>query len=270
LDFDDTLQKILLGVARTIATQEQIADACVERWKTNLDRLHERKLRELKELMEQERSPQFRYTPRDEFIFQRVRPGARFLYLGCGSGTECFRFAGQGYNVIGIDTDFKLTDVANAWASYLDLPFKAVCMDAMELGFTQGSFDGFLFEFYGCQPSPSQTLSLQRNLSGILRHEGKGFIVAGRKRYPSFWFLMRAFYAPSMTEWLSKQALLDYHFSQPDGVEERLVYGLYWRSHTKDSLSTMCRTIPANSSRRATVASSRVSSINVWNFSFSL
>ena len=37
--------------------------------------------------------------------------------------------------------------------------------------------------------------------------------------------------------WLREQSLLDYWFSEPDGCEERLLYGLYNRSHTKDSLS---------------------------------
>jgi SAM-dependent methyltransferase len=236
-DFDDTVQKILLGVARTIATPEQIAGACVERWKTNLDRLYESSRRELKELMEQERSPGFQYMPRDEFILQRVRPGARLLYLGCGSGRECLRFASRGHNVIGIDTDLKLTDIANAWASYLDLPFKAICMDAMGLAFTQGSFDGFLLEFYGAQPSSLQALALQEELASIMRHGGTGFIVAMRKKYASFWFFMRHDYPPSMAMWLRKQSLWDYHFSQPDEFEERLMYGLYFRTHTKDSLS---------------------------------
>jgi SAM-dependent methyltransferase len=236
-DFDDTLQKILLGVAHTIATPEQIAHACVERWKTNLHDLYERKRRELHELMGRKQSPQFQYTSRDEFIFTTIRPGQRLLYLGCGSGRDCLKFASRGYHVVGIDTDFELTDVANKWAAYLGLPFKAICMDAMELGFAQQSFDGFLLEFYGAQPSSLQALALQRELSGIMRNGGTGFIVANRKKYASFWFLMRDDYPPSMEAWLRKQSLWDYHFSQPDGFEERLVYGLYFRTHTRASLS---------------------------------
>ena len=191
-DFDDTLQKILLGVAHSIATPEQIADACIERWKATLDGLYEARQRELKELMEQQGSLQFRHSPGDEFIFDRIGPGKRLLYLGCGSGTECLRLAGRGYNVVGIDTDFKLTDVANRWARYLDLPFTAICMDAMELGFARESFDGFLLEFYGSQPSSSQTLALQIELSGLMSNEATGCIVACRKKYASFWFLCRA------------------------------------------------------------------------------
>jgi SAM-dependent methyltransferase len=236
-DFDDRLQKILLGVARAIATPEQIADACVERWKTNLDSLHQRRQRELYEFMGQERSPQFEYTARDELIFANIKPGKKLLYLGCGSGRDCLKLASRSYHVVGIDTDFELTEIANEWATYLDLPFKAICMDAMELGFARGSFDGFLLEFYGAQPSSLQALALQRELAGIMSSEGMGFIVANRKKYASFWFLMRNDYPPSMDFWLRKQSLWDYHFSQPDGFEERLMYGLYSRAHTKESLS---------------------------------
>jgi hypothetical protein len=40
-----------------------------------------------------------------------------------------------------------------------------------------------------------------------------------------------------MNLWLSKQSSLDFCFSQTDGCEEQFGYGLYWRTHTVDSLS---------------------------------
>ena len=236
-DFDDTLQRVLLDMAKALATPEQLTRACVEQWKVNLEQLHTRKRRELEALIESRELFQPQYRARDEFILARLEPGSRFLYVGSGSGTECLRFASRGYEVIGIDTDFGLNSVAHEWSEHLSLPFEAICMDVMGLGFAQSSFDGLLLEFYGAQPSVSQSLVLQRNLADVLRDGGKGFIVGSRKKYASFWFRMGSHYPPLMTQWLMKQSALDFYWSESDGCEEKLTYGLYVRSHTVDSLA---------------------------------
>jgi SAM-dependent methyltransferase len=236
-DFDDTLQKVLLGIAKALATPEQLTHACVEQWKVNLEQLHARKRKELDALIESGDLYQPQFRARDEFILARLEPGGRFLYVGSGSGTECLRFASRGHEVIGIDTDCGLTGIANEWSEYLSLPFEAICMDAMGLGFAPGSFDGLLLEFYGSQPSFSQSLLLQGNMAGVLRDGGKGFIVGSRKKYASFWHRMGSHYPPSMTQWLMKQSALDFYWSESDGCEEKLTYGLYVRSHTVDSLA---------------------------------
>lgn len=237
-DFDDTLQRILLGLARATATPEEIAGACVDRWKINLEKLYLKSKGRLEELRKSGGVLQFRCTPRCEFIFSRVEPGSRLLYVGCGAGTECLVWAQRGYRVIGIDTDEQLVGVANEWAEYLKLPFQAVRMDVDDIGFAQGSFDGFLLEFYGFQPSPAQASALQRGLAGVLNDGGKGFIVATRKQYASFWFRMsNRGYPESMYQWLKRQCRLDHCFSRTDACEEKLAFGLYIRSHTIDSLS---------------------------------
>lgn len=186
-------------------------------------------------LIEAGDSFQPRHTARDRFIFARTEPESRFLGVGCGSGVECLRFASRGYHIVGIDTVFRLTGVANDWATHFDLPFQAICMDVMELGFAQGSFDGFLVEFYGHQPVLSQSLTLQRNLKQALRHGGKGLIVANRKKHASCWYRMGSRNPASMTRWLTRQSILDYRWSEHDSCEEQLRYGLYRRSHTVDS-----------------------------------
>lgn len=236
-DFDYSLQKVLLGVVHEIASPAQLADLCLTQWDANLERLRIRKRNELQALKSSGQAYQFNYTPRDEFILSRIKPGGRFLYLGCGSGTECLRFASRGHYVIGIDAVPGLVDVANEWAEHLSLPFEAICMDARALDLDEESFDGFLVEFYGEQPSLSHALLLQRNLARILREGGKGFVVATRKKYSSFWFRMAPKYSRNMTSWLMGQAFLDQHFSKPDNFEEQLMYGLFWRSHTAQSLA---------------------------------
>ena len=237
-DFDYTLQKILLFIAKSMASPQQITRSCIERYKNNLEDLCDRKQRELNEFIESHRTFQFHYTPRDEFIFNRIQPESKLLYVGCGSGTECLRFAKRGRNVVGIDTNLELTDVANRWAECLNLSFSAVCMDVMALAFRFESFDSFLIEFYGDQPLMSQTLALQRNLAQILRDGGIGFVVAIRKRYASHWYLMGSRYPAAMHRWLKMQYLGDHLYTQPDGNEELLMYGLYYKSHTPDSLAS--------------------------------
>jgi ubiquinone/menaquinone biosynthesis C-methylase UbiE len=237
-DFDDALQRVLLGMVRTIATPAEIAEACIERWKINLEKIYQKSKRQLEELRKHGEAPQFRYTPRDEFIFSRVEPGSRLLYVGCGTGTQCLGWAQRGYEVIGIDTDEQLVGIANERAEYLKLPFQAICMDAENITFPPGSFDGFLLEFYGFQPSLVQTLALQRGLARALNDDGKGFIVATRKKYASFWNGMSNLgYPESMIHWLTSQRRLDHYFSQMDACEEKLSFGLYIRNHTVDSLS---------------------------------
>jgi len=237
-DFDDALQKILLGMARFLATSAEIDAACNERWKINLEKLCQRRKRELAEWQQHGEVPRFRFSARDKFIFSRLEPGSRLLYAGCGAGKECLGWAQRGYTVIGIDTDEQLVGMANKWAEYLKLPFQAACMDAENIHFPAESFDGFLLEFYGFQPSLEQALALQKGLAGVLNEKGQGFISAPRKKYASFWYRMSDFgYPGAMSHWLESQSRLDHCFSQMDACEEKLAFGLYIRSHTVDSLS---------------------------------
>ena len=164
-DFDYTLQKVLLGAVRAVAVPEQLSALCLAQWDKNLNKLQIRKQHELQSLKDSGRSYRFNYTPRDEFILNRIKPGSRFLYLGCGSGTECLKLANRGHSVIGIDIVPSLVNVANKWAEHLSLPFKAICMNAHSLDLDEETFDGFLVEFYGEQPSLSQALLLQKNLA---------------------------------------------------------------------------------------------------------
>jgi SAM-dependent methyltransferase len=236
-DFDDTLQGVMLSLLKALATPEEIALLCANRWRVNLEQLVEGSRAKLDSSMEKGELLKSDYTARDEFIFSRVEPESQFLYLGCGSGTECLRYAEKGYRVVGIDTVFELVDVAEDWAEYSGRSFFPICMDAFDLGFLANSFDGLLLEFYGAQPSLDQVLSLQQGVARVLSDSGRGIIVAGRKAYASSWYRMGSTYPIPMTRWLSRQSRLDFYFSERDGFEERLEYGLYRRSHTKESLS---------------------------------
>jgi SAM-dependent methyltransferase len=236
-DFDDLLQKQLLGLVREVASPDAVARLCVEQWKGNLGALYEGQRQALEQTRRDGTEYPFHFDRRTELVAERIKPGGRLLYIGCGSGKECLHYAKAGLRVIGIDTMTLLLSVAKGWAAHLTLPVDFTCMDAMNLGLAPGSFDGFLFEFYGFLPSFYQILALQRGLATILHPGGHGFIVAQRKRYGSYWFRMGNRYPPAMTNWLIPHASADFLFSTADGCEERLSYGLYNRSHTVQSLS---------------------------------
>jgi SAM-dependent methyltransferase len=239
-NFDDMLQKLLLHIIKNISTPQQLANACIERWKFNLDKLYDRSKRELEEFIKRGESFETHYSKRDILIFNQVRASSRFLYVGCGAGSECLRFANRGYEVFGIDTIFKLIDIATQWAKHLALPFKPICMDVMDLGFAQGMFDFFLIEFYGYQ-TLGESLVIQRELARVLRKGGKGFVVGSRKQYSSFWFMSGSRYPSAMTRWLKGHFFWDYLKTQSDANEEKLNYGLYYRSQTINSLSAELR-----------------------------
>lgn len=237
-DFDDALQRVLVGVARQGATSGEMADACTERWKTNLEKFGQKSRQQLEDWRTKGEARRFPCTPRDEFLFARVKPGGRLLYVGCGVGTECLGWAQRGYEVVGIDTDEHLVAVANEWAEYLKLPFQAVCMDAARITLPPESFDGLLLEFYGFQPSRGQALALQRSLAPMLNDQGQGFIAAPRKKYASYWYKMTNLgYPDPLCRWLVRQQPLDHCFSTVDACEEKLAFGLYIRTHTVDSLT---------------------------------
>lgn len=238
-DFDDLLQKTLLKLLYKTASPEEIPPLCVEQWENDLEDYYEGEREIYEQAVRTKAGYDFSLRPRDEFLIDRIQPGGSLLYLGCGSGRDCLRFAKRGLRVIGIDTNDLLVGLSNKWAEYLNLPFKAVCMDAMDLDFEEKSFDGFLLEFYGSWPSVRQTMMVQRKLARILNPEGKGFVSASRKKYPSFIFLLRApYYSAPMRKWLREQSSVDFYFSAADASEERLLAGLYNRSHTTESLTT--------------------------------
>jgi hypothetical protein len=110
-------------------------------------------------------------------------------------------------------------------------------MDMMHLGLRSGSIDGFLLELYGGLPDMKLVFALQRELNRVLRSEGIGLVVAERKMYPCWWFLMPTSWPDSMVKWLQGQVRLDFRFGKKDACEERLQYGLFSRCHTVESLS---------------------------------
>ena len=143
-----------------------------------------------------------------------------------------------------------LLDVAGRWGKRFRYPAFFAGMDMANLGLRSGAFDGFLLELYGSLPSAKQTLILQRELGRIMKKGGTGLVVANRKKYCSYWFLMDKPWPVPMSQWLAGQAGLDFLFGEKDACEERLQYGLFMRCHTVESLSAeLARTFDVASCR---------------------
>ena len=151
------------------------------------------------------------------------------------TGRDCLAWAKEDA-VVGVDTDSSLVQLARTERSSR-VPADFAGMDMMALGFRPGAFDGFLVEIYGGIPDAERVMALQGELARVLRPGGLGLVVAERKMYPCWWFLMPTTWPDPMVAWLRGQVSLDFRFSARDACEERLHYGLFSRCHTVESLS---------------------------------
>jgi SAM-dependent methyltransferase len=70
-------------------------------------------------------------------LIERLKPGARILDLGCGSGRDLLYFSRHGYRVVGLDYSFNLLKLASEFSSqpvvqadFRSLPFRSGVFDA--------------------------------------------------------------------------------------------------------------------------------------------
>lgn len=235
-DFDDLLQKKLLRLLRQATSPEEIAGACARQWKQNSLSLLGAERVKLENGNIDVNEPPYAIARRD-ILQEHLGRDSRVLYIGCGTGRDCLAWAREGFRIVGIDTDLSLVKLAETWNGRLRRPACFAGMDTMNLGFRPGAFDGFLLELYGGLPDVGRAVALQEELARVLRPKGVGLVVAERKMYPCWWFLMDTSWPDNMVKWLRGQVLLDFRFGKRDACEERLQYGLFSRCHTAESLS---------------------------------
>ncbi len=248
-DFDDLLQKNLLRLLRQTASPEGIARACAEQWKRNSENL--RRAEQLRLGLGDVVVSEPPYAAHRRTLLQEhLGRDSRVLYVGCGTGRDCLAWAREGMRVAGVDIDLPLVKLARDWNGLLRVPAVFAGMDMMELGFRPCAFDGFLLEIYGGLPDAKHARALRRELDRVLRPGGIGLVVAERKMYPCWWFLMPTTWPDSMVAWLRGQVSLDFRFGEKDACEERLQYGLFSRCQTVESLSAeLSRTFDVESCR---------------------
>jgi len=232
-DFDDLLQKKLMSLLRRIAGPEDIPGMNIVRWKRNLAQL---RLPHAKTGCRVPAPDKGLPGGRHGRMAGRFNRGHRVLYVGCGTGWECFLLGEEGIRVTGIDTFSELLYPAGKEGRDRGLPVSFSAMDMSALGFRDLAFDGFLLELYGFLPPGHQNVRLLRELARVLKTGGTGFVVALRKAYASHWLRGGSPFPPSLAGWLAPQSALDFRFGERDACEERLVDGFYNRCHTVDSL----------------------------------
>lgn len=240
-DFDHLIQVRLARLRRTLASADEIVAGDIAQWAQNLAAWEQGARALLHRARHGDAAAARTYddvtlNAREQMIVEALGPGARLLYIGAGTGKECLKFAGHGLRVTGIDTLTGPLSVGQQWARFLARDVSLVGIDFLHMGFAPGSFDGALLEFYGSWPARSQTLRAQRGLARVLTPDGRGFIVAARKHYPSYWHMIAVNFPPALADYLAPQTALDFRYTARDEATERQVYGLYWQSHTHDSL----------------------------------
>lgn len=256
-DFDHLLQVRMAQLLRQIASPQVIVAHANARWATNLASLlaNKRKIIDAArqghqaayDILEGDLPPTF------DVVFDNLPAGSDFLYLGAGSGRECLKMDSH-YQVVGIDFLQPLLALGTEWARFANHPAHFVCMDAMQLGFASRTFDGVFLEFYGAWPALYQTQWAQREMARVLKPDGLAFIHTRRRCYHSFWFLMGLnFGIEALQNWIVPQHQYDFAFSEADGTDELIQYGIYGQSHTCESfqeeLSHAFEVISVNVSR---------------------
>lgn len=241
-DFDWHLQKRLLKNARQDASDEMLQAACVERWKDNLKELRRSSLESLNRCKRKRKLPGWLSEgpgQRESDAVKYFRKNGKLLYIGCGAGRECFRYAKRGFEVTGIDTNISLLKVLEKWSRYLDLPVKTACMDAYNMAFKPGTFDGVIIEFYGNNPDRTKNLLLQEELSAVLKPGGVCLLVGQRNKYYSFMnnIEIARRYPRKIADWLSRQAALDQFQPQEHDDTGTLMHGLFARTFTEGALA---------------------------------
>lgn len=236
-DFDDRLQARLWMLGREIASPHLIEAAAVTRWGENLQALCDKRRRQLQRAQDQgiKDVSEWRGAHID-FAIRYLRPGARLMFVGAGTGPACFQLARHGIHTVGIDPLIDLLIVAREWADYFQLPAQFVGMDVARLAFKPHSFDSFYLGIYGYLPTAEQNRALRLALARLIVPGGIAFVTGIRKKYTSYWYKMGHPYPPRLVEWLMPQTDLDFHYADPDGPADRLRFGLYHGSHSVESL----------------------------------
>ena len=103
-----------------------------------------------------------RYTslelwPSEEtLILDHVPDEARILDLGCGAGRTTIPMAEMGLEVVGVDISRTMVDLAAQQAQLVGQPIGLAVMDAMTLGFADGSFDVAVYSYNGLELIPGR------------------------------------------------------------------------------------------------------------------
>ncbi|MBI5586655.1 MAG: class I SAM-dependent methyltransferase [Deltaproteobacteria bacterium] len=106
-----------------------------------------------------------------DFVLGQMAPGDRVLELGCGYGRVLDRLAEKSQKVFGIDTSPASLEMGNKRHQGRP-PYGLAAMDALQLGFCQGSFDLVVCIQNGISAFQVDPLALMREALRVIRHSG--------------------------------------------------------------------------------------------------
>ncbi|MCX5751961.1 MAG: methyltransferase domain-containing protein [Candidatus Saganbacteria bacterium] len=248
-DFEEALQKRIAGFIDLLITPHELADIFILQWKDNLTKLLIRTRKEQGKFKKTGAMPSSflpeRLSEREQIIKEKLPKGGRILYVGCGTGRECFRYEKMGYEVVGIDTEAGLLDAMEDWCTLLNMQSMPVQMNVLFLGFLPHTFDAAIIEIYGAFPSKTQRLKLQQELARALKPGAFAFMVGNRFHYTTHMQLQNVWrdrtgkhqYLELLQDELLKPSPKEPNVEY-DKNTDRLIYGVVRGSYTCDSLSS--------------------------------
>lgn len=116
----------------------------------------------------------------EKSIVKLMKPKARILDVGCGTGREAIAFTKMGFDVTGIDISPNMITKAieNAKKEGLDIDFKA--QSVVDIAYPAKSFDYVLFSraVYSYIPTKKLRVKMLKKIRDILKPDGMLFFTA--------------------------------------------------------------------------------------------
>ncbi len=160
-------------------------------------------------------------------IRKNVRPGARILVAGSGTGMECFALAEEGWQVTGVDFAPRMVELAQQEGARRRLAVRFHRADLLQHDEPAGSLAAVLFthDVYSFLPDRDHRCRLLENMSGWLEPEGCILLSARRvSRLYERWILTLQWlrrggrhWGHSHTRWVSADGALHRSFVQLHG-----------------------------------------------------
>jgi len=109
-----------------------------------------------------------------DYVVSRLKPRDRVLELGCGYGRVLERLHGDCPDIFGIDSSLESLKTGKEYLKNADA-VKLLCMDAVRLGFGDGSFDVVICIQNGISAFHINPAGLISEIMRVLRRNGKAF-----------------------------------------------------------------------------------------------
>lgn len=112
----------------------------------------------------------------EEKLYRKyINRNRKIIVIGCSAGRECIEFAKAGYQVVGIDYNEELINLANMWTRKLNLKIEYLVKDICSYT-PETDFDYMTFSIYPLIPTKNIRIVILKRLSNFLKKDGIIFI----------------------------------------------------------------------------------------------